>query len=145
MAGVNKAIIVGRLGKDPETKVLTGGVTLTTFSVATSEKYKDAKSGEPKEITDWHNVVSYRGLADIAAKFLHKGSMVYIEGKLRTSSYQKNDSTHYSTKIIADTLQLLDSKPKGASETSSTPPQSHPEPMAGQDSVPSNSSDDLPF
>jgi single-strand DNA-binding protein len=89
MSGVNKVILVGRLGKDPEVRNLENGAVVANFSIATSESYKDRTTGEKKEITEWHNIVLWRGLAEIAQKYLHKGDMVYIEGKLRTRSWRK--------------------------------------------------------
>ena len=99
MAGVNKAILIGHLGKDPEIRNFESGATLATFSMATTESYKDKTTGEKKEITEWHNIVLWRGLAEIAAKYLHKGDMVYIEGKIRTRSYEKDGVTKYITEI----------------------------------------------
>ena len=93
MSGVNKVILVGRLGKDPEVRNLENGVTVANFSLATSESYKDKTTGDKKEVTEWHNISLWRGLADIAAKYLHKGDLVYIEGKLRTRSWEKEGVT----------------------------------------------------
>jgi len=89
MSGVNKVILVGRLGKDPEVRNLENGASVARFTMATSETYKDKTTGERKELTEWHNIVLWRGLADIAAKYLHKGDQVYVEGKLRTSHGRK--------------------------------------------------------
>ena len=114
MSSVNKVILVGRLGKDPEVRNLESGATMANFSMATSETYKDKTTGERKEITEWHNVVLWRGLADIAAKYLHKGDQVYIEGKLRTRSWEKDNVTRYTTEIVGDNLTLLGSKPSGS-------------------------------
>jgi single-strand DNA-binding protein len=101
MSNVNKVIILGRLGKDPETN---NGVT--KFSVATSEKWTD-KSGEKKEKTEWHNIATFGKLAEICSKYLSKGRIVYVEGKLSTSKYEKNGQTMYSTAIIAETVQFI--------------------------------------
>jgi single-strand DNA-binding protein len=111
MSSVNKVILVGRLGRDPEVRNLESGATLTNFSMVTSETYKDKTTGERKEIAEWHNVVLWRGLADIAAKYLHKGDQVYIEGKLRTRSWEKDNVTRYITEIVGDNLTLLGNKP----------------------------------
>jgi single-strand DNA-binding protein len=111
MSGVNKVILVGRLGKDPEVRNLESGATVANFSMVTSETYKDKMTGERKEITEWHNVVLWRGLADIAGKYLHKGDQVYIEGKLRTRSWEKDNITRYTTEIVGDNLTLLGNKP----------------------------------
>lgn len=110
MSGINKAIIVGRLGKDPETKHLESGASVSSFSIATSEKWVDKNTGEQKEQTEWHNVVLWRGLAEVAEKYLHKGDMIYIEGKLRTRSWEKDGVTRYTTEIVGDNMTMLSSK-----------------------------------
>lgn len=115
MSGVNKVIIVGRLGKDPEVRHLESGASVANFSVATSETYKDRNTGEKREQTEWHNVVLWRGLADVAEKYLHKGDMVYIEGKLRTRSWEKDGITRYTTEIVGDNMNML--SPKGSSDS----------------------------
>lgn len=114
MSGVNKVIIVGRLGKDPEVRHLENGATVANFPVATSETYKDKNTGERKEQTEWHNVVLWRGLAEVAEKYLNKGEMVYIEGKLRTRSWEKDGITRYTTEIVGDNMTML--SPKGSNE-----------------------------
>jgi len=119
MSGVNKVILVGRLGKDPEVRNLDNGATVANFTIATSESYKDRTTGEKKEITEWHNVVLWRGLAEIAQKYLHKGDMVYIEGKLRTRSWEKDGVTRYTTEVIADNMTMLGSRGGGGSSSSS--------------------------
>lgn len=108
MAGVNKAILVGNLGKDPEVRHLESGVMVATFSIATNETYKD-KAGERREITEWHNVVTWRGLAEIAEKYLRKGSQIYVEGKLRTRSWEKDGVVRYITEVVADSMIMLGS------------------------------------
>ena len=90
MAGINKVIIVGNLGKDPEVKTLEGGAKVARFTVATTESYKDRTTGERKDVTEWHNVVCWRNLAEIAEKYLVKGKQVYVEGRLRTRSWDDN-------------------------------------------------------
>ena len=105
---VNKAIFIGRLGKDPEVKHLDGGATVASFSLATSEKYT-AKNGEKVEFTDWHNIVVWNKLAEIVEKYVKRGMMVYIEGKLKTRSWEKDGQKHYTTEIFADTIQMLSS------------------------------------
>ncbi len=107
MSGVNKVILVGRLGKDPEVRNLDNGATVANFTVATSESYKDKTTGEKKEITEWHNIVLWRGLAEVAQKYLHKGDMVYIEGKLRTRSWEKEGVTRYTTEVVGDNMTML--------------------------------------
>jgi len=115
MAGVNKVILVGNLGKDPEVRHLEGGVSVAHFTLATNEYYKD-KQGTRVERTEWHNISAWRGLADMADKFLKKGQQVYIEGKLRTRQYQdKDQQTRYITEIIADEISMLSGRPLGAS------------------------------
>jgi len=147
MSGVNKVILVGRLGKDPEVRNLESGASVANFTVATSESYKDKTTGEKKEITEWHNVVLWRGLAEIAQKYLHKGDMIYVEGKLRTRSWEKEGVTRYTTEVIADNMTMLSTKGSGGGSSNS-----------GYASVEStsadsyrahapvdNSTDDLPF
>ena len=106
---VNKAILLGRVGKDPEVRTV-GESKVATFSLATSERYKDSKTGEWKENTEWHNIVCWRNTAEIAEKYVQKGMMLYIEGKLRTRSWDKDGEKRYVTEIIADVLQLLDKR-----------------------------------
>ncbi|SFQ40102.1 single-stranded DNA-binding protein [Hymenobacter arizonensis] len=113
MAGVNKVILVGNLGKDPEVRHLEGGVSVAHFTLATNDYYKD-KQGNRVERTEWHNISAWRGLADMADKFLKKGQQVYIEGKLRTRQYQdKDQQTRYITEIIADEISMLGGRPQG--------------------------------
>ena len=113
MAGVNKVILVGNLGKDPEVRHLEGGVSVAHFTLATNEYYKD-KQGNRVERTEWHNISAWRGLADMADKFLKKGQQVYIEGKLRTRQYQdKDQQTRYITEIIADEISMLGGRSQG--------------------------------
>lgn len=107
MASVNKVILIGNLGKDPEVRHLEGGVAVARFPMATSESFKD-KSGQKQERTEWHNIVVWRGLAEVAEKYLKKGNSVYIEGRLRTNNYQdKEGIQRYSTEIVADNMTML--------------------------------------
>ena len=107
MASVNKVILIGNLGKDPEIRHLEGGVAVARFPIATSESYKD-KQGNRQERTEWHNIVLWRGLAEVAEKYLRKGNSVYIEGRLRTNNYQDKDGIQrYSTEIVADQMTML--------------------------------------
>lgn len=139
MAGtVNKVILVGRLGKDPEVRTLENGAAVGNFTMATSEKYKDAK-GEKKEITDWHNIVVWRGLAEISQKYLHKGDMVYIEGKMRTRSWEKDGITRYTTEVIADNMTMLSTQRNA--NTSASESEATMSDLADA----SSGSDDLPF
>ena len=114
MAGVNKVILVGNLGKDPEVRHLEGGNSVANFTLATNEYYKD-KQGARVERTELHNISAWRGLAELAEKYLKKGTQVYVEGKLRTRQYQdKDQQTRYITEIIAEEISLLGGRPSGA-------------------------------
>jgi single-strand DNA-binding protein len=109
MSGVNKVILVGHLGKDPEVRHLEGGVTVASFPLATSETF--TKDGRKIEQTEWHNIVMWRGLADIASKYLQKGKLVYIEGKLRTRSFEdKEGHKKYTTEVVAENFTMLGRK-----------------------------------
>jgi single-strand DNA-binding protein len=111
MASVNKVIIVGNLGRDPETRYLPNGEAVTNIAVATTESWKDKNSGEKKELTEWHRITFYRKLAEIAGQYLKKGSQVYVEGKLQTRKWtDKEGVERYTTEIIADTMQMLGSR-----------------------------------
>jgi single-strand DNA-binding protein len=112
MAGVNKVILVGHLGKDPEVRTIDSGVKVARFSLATTETYKD-KSGERKDVTEWHNIVVWRNLADIAEKYLTKGKLIYVEGKLRTRSWEDNGAKRYTTEVVADGFTMLGTKNDG--------------------------------
>lgn len=148
MSGVNKVILIGNLGADPEVRYLEGGTPVANLRIATSETYKDRTTGERKTITEWHSVVLWRGLAEIAEKYLKKGNQVYIEGKLRTRSWQDNDgNTRYTTEIVGDNMTMLgrrddsDSFQKpAANDVESTPKQPDNDPF---ESAPEE--DDLPF
>ena len=114
MAGVNKVIIVGNLGQDPETRTTQAGEMVTTISVATSEKWQDKQTGEVKEVTEWHRIVFYKRKAEVAAEYLSKGSKVYVEGRLKTRKWQdQNGQDRYTPEIIGDVLQMLDSRQSG--------------------------------
>jgi single-strand DNA-binding protein len=107
MASINRVILVGNLGKDPEIRHLDGGVAVARFPIATSETYKD-KTGNKVERTEWHNIVAWRGLAEVAEKYLKKGQSVYIEGKIRTNNYQDKEGVQrYSIEIVADNMTML--------------------------------------
>lgn len=111
MAGVNKVIIVGNLGKKPEMRTFDNGNTIATFSIATSESWTDKQTGEKRELTEWHNIVLNNRLAEIADQYLDKGSKVYIEGKLKTEKWTDNNGIErYTTKIIGNSLQMLSSR-----------------------------------
>lgn len=136
MSGVNKVILIGNLGKDPEVKYLESKVPVANFSLATNSSWKD-KEGIKKEHTEWHNIVLWRGLAELAEKYLHKGDKIYIEGKLRTRSYEKDNVTKYITEIIGENMTMLSGKREG----SPTTPENTPEATPSSDQPP----DDLPF
>ena len=127
MSGVNKVILIGNLGKDPEVRYLDNGVAVANISLATSENYKN-KQGERITQTEWHDVVLWRGLAEVAEKYLKKGASVYVEGKLRTNKWvDKDENTRYKTEVLADKLTML-----GRSQNQ-------------EESTKSTSEDDLPF
>jgi single-strand DNA-binding protein len=112
--GINKAILIGNLGRDPETRYTQAGAAVTHFSVATSDSWRDKQSGEQQERTEWHNVVCFARLAEIAGEYLRKGSKVYIEGRIQTRKWQdKEGLDRYTTEIIANDMQMLDSRGGG--------------------------------
>ena len=112
--GVNRVIIIGNIGQDPETKFLPSGEAVTNISVATSESWKDKQSGERKDRVEWHRVTAFGRLAEIISELCHKGSKVYLSGSLRTRKWEKDGQTHYTTEIVAKEMQLLDRKEGGA-------------------------------
>ncbi len=135
MAGVNKVILVGNLGKDPEVRHLEGGATVANFSLATSETYKD-KTGNRKEQTEWHNISVWRGLAETAEKFLKKGMTIYLEGRIRNQSWDDKDGVkHYKTEIVGDTFTILSKRENNSSSAED----------AGSSETPSTGTDGLPF
>ena len=123
--GVNKVILVGNLGQDPEVRYMPNGNAVTNISVATSESWKDKSTGADQERTEWHRVVMFRRLAEIAGEYLRKGSKVYIEGKLRTRKWQgQNGQDRYTTEIIADEMQMLGGRGGGGGNVGGGPSQS---------------------
>jgi len=111
MAGINKVILIGNLGKDPELRHMPNGTTVASITLATSESWKDKQTGESKETTEWHRVSFFNRLAEIVGEYLTKGSKVYVEGKIQTRKWTDQEGTErYSTDIIANTMQMLDSK-----------------------------------
>jgi len=150
MAGVNKVILIGNLGADPEVRHLQNGASVANFRIATSETYKDKTTGEKREQTEWHSIVAWRGLAEITEKYLRKGSKVYVEGKLRTRKWQDKDGVErYTTEIHADEMTMLDRA--GGGEAPATMPAQRPAataaspapvhaPASGPEDL-----DDLPF
>lgn len=147
--GVNKVILVGNLGNDPETKYMPSGSAVTNLSVATNESWKDKQTGEQKDRTEWHRVAMFGRLAEIAAEYLRKGSQVYIEGKLRTRKWQdQQGNDKYTTEIIADEMQMLGGRSGGGAPAmggggSSGPPPGPPSQGGGGSS--GDFDDDIPF
>jgi single-strand DNA-binding protein len=147
MASVNKVIIVGNVGRDPETRRLPSGDAVTNISIATTDRYRDKQSGEMRENTEWHRVAFFGKVAEVAEKYLRKGSQVYVEGRLRTRKWtDQSGQEKYSTEIVAETMQMLGGKASGVSSdmggSSAAMPQSRPS------TAPSNISDiddDIPF
>ncbi len=135
---VNKCIIVGRLGKDPEVKSIPSGVKLANFSLATDESYK-GKEGVKHEKTEWHNCVAWRGLAEVIEKYVKKGDLIYIEGKLTTEKYEKDGVTKYTTKIVVDQMTMLGGKKDGAQGSGSGSS------GGGMPPAPADDNSDLPF
>ena len=151
--GVNKVIIIGNLGQDPEVKYMPNGNAVANVTVATSESWKDKNTGEQVDKTEWHRVVFFRRLAEIVGEYLKKGSKVYIEGKLQTRKWQdKNGADHWTTEIMANEMQMLDSRGGGSSDFNQnqgggqqqSAPQSEPSQAAP---APANNDfdDDIPF
>ena len=118
-SSVNKVIIVGNLGQDPEIKYTAGGAAVTTLSLATSESWKDKDTGSDQEKTEWHRVVLWRRLAEIAGEYLKKGSKVYIEGQLQTRKWEQDGQTRYTTEVVGRDMQFLDSRGGSSADSSS--------------------------
>lgn len=151
--GVNKVILVGNIGQEPETRYMPSGGAVTNISIATSETWKDKETGQPQERTEWHRVVFFNRLAEIAGEYLKKGSKVYVEGALRTRKWQDNNGQDkYTTEIVASEMQMLDSRGDNAGgqsggyqqqsqQANKAPVQSAPAPAA----VVEEFDDDIPF
>lgn len=118
MASVNKVILMGGLGRDPEVRYMPNGEAVANFSIATTETWKD-KQGVKQEKTEWHNIVTYRKLAEIVGEYLKKGSQIYLEGKLQTRKWEKDGITRYSTEIIMDEIKMLSGKPESGTQRDS--------------------------
>jgi single-strand DNA-binding protein len=145
--GINKVIIVGNLGNDPETRYMPSGSAVTNITVATNESWKDKATGEQKDRTEWHKVAMFNRLAEVAAEYLRKGSQVYIEGKLRTRKWQdKNGQDRWTTEIVADEMQMLGGRggAGGGSAPMSSGQDSGP-PSAPPQAGPDDFDDDIPF
>jgi single-strand DNA-binding protein len=145
MAGVNKVIVIGNLGQDPEIRYMPDGTAVANFSVATSDTWKDKQTGEKKERTEWHRIVAWRQLGELCGKYLSKGRKVYVEGKLQTRSWEKDGVTRYTTEIVANDVQFLDGglKDNAGGQRSTNRQQvdqGYPEPP-----MPDNHDDDIPF
>lgn len=123
--GINKVILVGNLGNDPETRYMPSGGAVTNITIATSESWKDKQTGQQQERTEWHKVVFFNRLAEIAGEYLKKGSKVYVEGQLRTRKWQKDNVDVYTTEIVASEMQMLDSKGGSQSQGGQAPQQAH--------------------
>lgn len=147
--GINKVILVGNLGGDPETRYMPSGSAVTNITVATNESWKDKKTGEQKDRTEWHKVAMFDRLAEVAAEYLRKGSQVYIEGKLRTRKWQdKSGQDRWTTEIIADEMQMLGGRGGGGGGGGSAPMGSDQDsgpPSAPPQADPGDFDDDIPF
>lgn len=141
---LNRVQLIGNLGQDPEVRSTPSGSSVCNISVATTESYKDKNSGEWKDVTEWHRVVLWEGLADTAQRFLHKGSKVFIEGKLQTRSYEKDGTTRYITEIRANSMIMLDGRSEGTSSSASYSQQSEPV-NTSNDHFADDSEDEVPF
>lgn len=148
MAGsVNKVILIGNLGKDPEVRRLENGAVVASFSLATSETYVDKNTGERRENTDWHNIVLWRGLAEVAEKYVRKGQKIYVEGKLKTRSWNDKDgNTRYTTEVLGEAMTLLSPRSENERPQEQEPPyptQTPPDPSPMD--LGNALEDDLPF
>ena len=144
---VNKVILIGNLGRDPEVRHLENGAVVANFSIATSEVYNDKNTGERREITDWHNIVLWRGLAQVAEKYLKKGMKVYVEGKLKTRSWSdENNQTRYTTEVVADQMTMLTRGTDNGQPNSNYPNSVENKPVQPMDTdLSAQADDDLPF
>jgi len=143
--GINKVILVGNLGKDPEVRYMANGGAVCNVTLATSESWKDKQTGEQKDKTEWHNIVFYRRLAEIAGEYLRKGSQIYVEGKLQTRKWQdKSGNDRYTTEIIAAEMQMLGGRGGGSADFGgSSASQAAPAPASA--SASDDFDDDIPF
>ncbi|RPJ17014.1 MAG: single-stranded DNA-binding protein [Desulfobacteraceae bacterium] len=145
MSGINKAIIVGRLGRDPEIRYTPGGVAVANFSVATSEEWKDKESNEKKERTEWHRIVAFGKLGEICGEYLSKGKMIYVEGRIQTRSWEDKDGNKkYTTEIVASDVQFLDRKDSGSGDYAGKG-SDKPERGAAGPAYHDSKDDDIPF
>lgn len=139
-------MLIGNLGKDPDVQFLDGNIAVAKFPLATTETFKD-RSGKLVSQTEWHTVVLWRGLAELAQKYLHKGSLVYIEGRLRTRSWEDREANRkFATEVVGDNLIMLDKRTDGGGQQAQTPPDSNSEGLPGNDVPPATDGDeDLSF
>lgn len=147
MASINKVIIVGNVGKDPETRYMPNGDAATGITVATTDKWKDKATGEQREVTEWHRISFFGKLAEIAGQYLKKGSQVYIEGSLRTRKWQdKEGQDRYTTEIKADVMQMLGGRSEGGEQRQAAPQRqaAKPAPASGGSGF-DDMDDDIPF
>lgn len=143
--GINKVILVGNLGADPETRYMPSGGAVTNIRIATSESWKDKQSGDQQERTEWHSVAFFGRLAEIAGEYLRKGSQVYVEGKLRTRKWQdKSGNDRYTTEVIANEMQMLGSRGGAGMGSGPNPSQSQSAPMPAAEMA-EDFDDDIPF
>ncbi len=144
MASVNKVILIGNLGKDPDVRYMPSGEAVTNITLATTDTWKDKTSGDKKEATEWHRVVFFRKLAEIAGQYLKKGSQVYIEGSLKTRKWtDKEGQERYTTEIVADEMRMLGSR-QGSGDVNDSPPRERPEHSAGVASAPNSAAASKP-
>ncbi len=145
--GINKVILIGNLGQDPEVRYMPNGNAVANVSLATSESWKDKNTGETQERTEWHRVVFFRRLAEIAGEYLKKGSKIYVEGRLQTRKWQDNNGQdRYTTEIVADQMQMLDSRGGSAAFDGGSPSQQQSDSAPGPAPVPDEGfDDDIPF
>ena len=144
--GINKVILVGNLGTDPEMRYAPSGTAIVTVNIATSSGWKDKQSGEMQERTEWHRVVFFNRLAEIVGEYLKKGSKVYVEGSLRTRKWtDKNEIERYTTEIVANEMQMLDSRGGSAGGYQNAPSQSNAAPAASSQNAAPDFDDDIPF
>ena len=134
--GINKVILIGNLGADPETRAMPSGMTVANIRVATSENWKDKQSGENKERTEWHRVAMFGRLGEIAGEYLKKGRQVYIEGRIEYGSYEKDGVKHYTTDIIGEEMQMLGGRSEGRAEPREESGQRSARPQQRSDSAP---------
>jgi single-strand DNA-binding protein len=141
--GINKVILIGNLGKDPEVKYMPSGDAVSSFSIATTESWKDKETGDKVEKTEWHNIVAFKRIAEVCGEYLRKGSQVYIEGKLQTRKWQDRDGNdRYTTEIRVGKMQMLGSRPESRQSQGQSEPDRRPAP---QQQPSGDFEDDIPF